>query len=455
MDRKSKLRSREMGHDAPLESESEALSLSPSPPPRIAGNLSSMVVKPSLSSGGGSDLDIGYAADVRPRGSPPHHFRRGPQDPHRHDSPSSNRRRFGSSPLHRRVSPDSFSRRVSQPGIPRGGSPIGLHRRSSPPAFHPRSQRFQNGSGYMQRSGSISPLRRPRVDEGYYDPDFGHPRGSWSGRGMRGRGRGRFRDISPPAFGRGGRSYARGSTSSARAISPAEEEYIHRNDPNLSPREGDWICRNPSCGNLNFARRTYCNNCHKFRFDEPYGSTHSPRRGYASPPPPRDFSQRLPPASPVNRGTRRDFDGYRSPPRGWDMDDPRDFGAGLIPPRRGGKLIDPVRRENLEFRKDSFRGRGKSNWTVDDWEPRGRGRDSFISDSRGANRRSPSPQDRWIRDARGRSRSPVGGRLPRSSFVGRGRESRRYDGPYDGRAGDFDVPRGRGFRRGVPQVRDS
>ncbi|KAK8939363.1 hypothetical protein KSP40_PGU009331 [Platanthera guangdongensis] len=213
-----------------------------------------------------------------------------------------------------------------------------------------------------------------------------------------------------------------------------QKKSIHRNDPNLSPREGDWICRKPICGNLNFARRTYCNNCHKFRFDEPYGSTHSPRRATPALPHPVISLKGYRP-SPGNRGTRRDFDGYRSPPRVGTWTIPGTLARALIPPRRGGKLIDPVRRENLEFRKDSFRGRGRSNWTVDDWEPRGRGRDSFISDSRGANRRSPSPQDRWIRDARGRSRSPVVGRLPRSSFVGRGRESRRYDGPYDGRAG--------------------
>lgn len=300
--------------------------------------------------------------------------------------------------------------------------------------------------GYFQHSGSISPLRRPRVDENYFEQDFGNFHGPRTGRGSRGRG-GRFREISPP-FVRGGRPYGRGSNSSARAVSPIEEEYAHRNDPNLSPREGDWICRNPSCGNLNFARRAYCNNCHKFRFDEPYGSGHSPRRAYVSTTPPRGFSQRMQ-VSPIDRGSRRDFNGFRSPPRDWDIDDPREFNTNLIPPRRGGKLLNPARRENQQFSKNNFRGRGRSNWPVSgDWEHRGR--DAFVSNSRGVNRRPQSPDDRWIQDIRGRSRSPVGGRFPRNPFVGRGRDDHRYDRPYvgNGKASGLNASNVRGYRRG-------
>ncbi|PKU68051.1 uncharacterized protein LOC110093189 [Dendrobium catenatum] len=460
MDRISKMRSRELDLDAAPESESEALSLSPSPAPRIGANLSSMVVKPSASDGGGSDLDIGYATDEGQRGSPPPPRRiNSPQDPQPRDSPSSGRRRVGFSPMHRRRSPDGFRPRVSQPGPHHRGSPLDFHRRGSPLAFHPRSQRFRNDPGYMQRPGSISPPRRLRGDDGYYEPDFGHPRGprSGRGRGVRGRGGGRFRDISPPAFGsgRGGRPYAREYHSSAHIISsPSEGQFVHRNDPNLSPREGDWICRNPSCGNLNFARRTYCNNCDKYRYDEPYGTSRSPRKGYVSPPPHRSFSPKLP-VSPIDRGPRRDFNAYRSPPpppRGWDSDDPREFNTNLIPPRRGGKFLDPVRRGRPDFHKDSFRERGRSDWPANGDYDR-RDRNAFIPESR-ANRLPLSPHDHWIRDTRDRSRSPplppVGGRLSRGSFVGRNRIDRRYDEPYvrNGQPDDLDMAHGRGYRHG-------
>ncbi|XP_020585687.1 uncharacterized protein LOC110028257 [Phalaenopsis equestris] len=237
----TKMRSREFDLDAASESEPEALSLSPSPGPRIGVNLSSMVVKPPASNGGGSDLDIGYDTDDRHRGSPPHQRRlNSPHDVHPRGSPSSSRRRGGYSSLHRRRSPEGFRRRLPQPGLQRRGSAIGLRRRGSPLAFHSRSQRFQNDPGHIQRRGSISPPRRPRVDDGYFEPDFRHPRGPRSGRGMRGRGGGgRFRIFLPPTFWRGGRPYTRGIDSTTHIMSSYGGEFVHINDPNLSPREVD------------------------------------------------------------------------------------------------------------------------------------------------------------------------------------------------------------------------
>lgn len=200
---------------------------------------------------------------------------------------------------------------------------------------------------------------------------------------------------------------------------------------------------------MNFARRTYCNNCHKYRYDEPYGSNRSPRKGYVSPPLRCSYSPKLS-VSPIDRVPRRDFNGYRSPPptRDWDSDE---FSTNLVPSRRGGKIFHPVRREGrLDSRNDNFRERGRPDWSPGGgWERRCRG--AFIDDERRVNRHPLSPHDRLIRDTRDRSRSPIGGRLPKGSFVGRSRYDRRYDGPYArtrGRSDDFDAPHGRGYRHG-------
>nr|DAD35553.1 TPA_asm: hypothetical protein HUJ06_006193 [Nelumbo nucifera] len=132
--------------------------------------------------------------------------------------------------------------------------------RRDPP--YSRSDRFHESSGYGMRAGSSSPMRYRKIEHHYYS-DFDHSGGPQRGRGFRGgRGPGRFRDSSPP-YGRGrggGRSSGRGFDGPGYGLGPFRGEGMSRNNPNVSPREGDWICPEPSCGNLNFARREYCNN---------------------------------------------------------------------------------------------------------------------------------------------------------------------------------------------------
>lgn len=321
--------------------------------------------------------------------------------------------------------------------------------------------------GYIPRADSISPpTRRPKFD-GNYDPEFDHPVGPRFGRGFRGgRAGGRFRDVSPhDGFGRGGRSVGRGHMLERR-VSPSGTEYVHRNDPNLSPREGDWICGNPRCGNLNFARRTYCNNCNKPRFAPGHaGLDRSPRRGYFTSPPRGSPPSFVDP--PLGRGVRREISSYRSPPRGWGTEVSRDFGAGSPPARRvGGRFQDRVRRDDRPDYEDDYRARDKFDWPVgDDWNRR----DVLMPARRGYDQRSPSPRDRWVRGSRDRSRSPLGARpAPKGSYMGRGmgrgRGDRRFDDTYMDRArvdepdlgrrgfhrqDDSFASRGRGDRRGM------
>ncbi|BFG43224.1 hypothetical protein CerSpe_294980 [Prunus speciosa] len=71
--------------------------------------------------------------------------------------------------------------------------------------------------------------------------------------------------------------------------------------------------------------------------------------------PPRCF-----PGPPVDPPLGRSLNGgYRSPPRGWARDGPRDFGAGMPPPRHEGRFPDhQMRRDRLDY-SDNHRGRTK------------------------------------------------------------------------------------------------
>lgn len=209
---------------------------------------------------------------------------------------------------------------------------------------------------------------------------------------------------------------------------------MSRNNPNVRPREGDWICSDPLCGNLNFARREYCNNCKKPRY-RPGGS---PRRGYPGPPPPHAPPRRFP-APPLDLSPGRTMNAYRSPPRGWARDGPRDFGPGAPPPpRQGGRFSDhDMRRDRSDFPDDEYRVRNKFDRPMPmDWGHKDRGRDGLFNERKGFERRPPSPpppplpqRGKWGRDVRERSRSPIRGAQPPKEFrqdmyIERGRDDR-------------------------------
>ncbi|XP_068648760.1 uncharacterized protein [Aristolochia californica] len=311
-------------------------------------------------------------------------------------------------------------------------------------SFYSRSVRFHDNQplGYGMRAGSVSPLRQRKADR-YCGSDFDHPGGPRRGRGFRGgRGTGRFRDFSPPyGRGRGSRPYGRGFGVPSFEPAPFRDEGLPRNNPNVSPREGDWICSDPACGNLNFARRSHCNNCNKIRYGPGSGPVGSPRGRYLGPSPTRG-APRIP-GPPMDRGPRRDMNGYGSPPpRGWGRDSSREFGMGPPPVRHGGRFPDNhLPRERSGYHEeDDYRERGKFDRPVPpDWGlPRDRGRDDFFEDRRGYSARGPrgpplSPpppaaRGHWGHDIRERSRSPFRGSLKdyrRESYMGRGRDDRR------------------------------
>ncbi|PSS20864.1 TATA-binding protein-associated factor 2N like [Actinidia chinensis var. chinensis] len=307
------------------------------------------------------------------------------------------------------------------------------------------SDRFSDKPGYRIRAGSGSPVRR-RNAERRYSPDFDTLSGIPRGRGYgSGRSPGRYRHYSPP-YGRGrgggGRFMDRGFDGPGFGPGPFKGEGLPRNNANVRPREGDWICPDPSCKNLNFARRDHCNNCNRFRY-APGGSP--PRRGYLGPPPPHALPRRFP-GPPMDRSPVRMMNGgYRSPPpRGRARDGPREFGAGGPPHARyEGRFPDHhLRRDRPDYPAEDFRDRSKFDRPMpQDLGNRDRGRDSFFNERKGYERRPPSPplpppmpppRGRWPHDSRERSRSPIRGGPPlppkdyrRDMYMERGRDERR------------------------------
>lgn len=304
---------------------------------------------------------------------------------------------------------------------------------------------YKHLPGYRARAVSGSPVRRRDVDRRYSPAPIERLDGPPRHRGFGGgrdnlRSPGRYRDFSPPhARGRGGRPFGRGfdghGHGHGHGPGAIRGEGMHKNNPNVRPREGDWYCTDPACGNLNFARREYCNNCKRSR----YAPAGSPRR-YGGPPPPMGPPRRFP-GPPMDRSPGRFGNGYRSsPPRGWPRDGPRDFGPGGPPPRHEGRFPDHhLRRDRLDYPDEDFRDRGKFDRPPPpEWGPRDHGRDGFL-DRKGYERRPlsplapppPPPRGRWAdRDMRERSRSPIRGGPPpkefrRDPYMERGREDRR------------------------------
>ncbi|CAK9329396.1 unnamed protein product [Citrullus colocynthis] len=325
------------------------------------------------------------------------------------------------------------------------------------PPQYSRLDRYSDDLGYRIHAGSVSPTRRRDVHR--YISDFDHSGGLTRSREFGGgRDLGRYRDTSPHYSRRisGGRPFGRGVDGPGLASGPFRGERS-KNNPNVRPRDGDWYCSDPLCDNLNFARREFCNNCNRPRT----GAGGSPRRGYVGPSlhsPPRRFA-----AHPVERSPGRTLSEYRSPPRSWARDGPRDIAAGgLAPPRYESRYPDHLRRDRVDYLEDSFRGRSKFDRPVPsaDWTLRDNGRDDFITERKGFERRPPSPplsllpqRGRWAREVRERSRSPIRG--PVRSPLRVSLRSPLSSGlpPKDFRRDVF-VERERDDRRGLGRDRD-
>ncbi|KAI4972013.1 serine/arginine repetitive matrix protein 1 [Hordeum vulgare subsp. vulgare] len=415
----------------------------PPPPQPPRAPLSSLVVRPSPP----PPQDNGASSPSPARSSP---SLVGDAQGRRRGSSLPRRRREFSSPdpriRERRRSPPPPARR--RPGSP----PPPQRRRFSPPGYQPRPPRFYDEpQGYDMHAGPSPPRQRrlessnfddaigPRYTHGCEGNGRGYARG---GRGYEGGGRGyerggrggaRFRDGSPP-YGRGGRSHGRGGYNGpGKEFILIDGEYVHRNDPNLSPREGDWICQNPSCGNLNFARRSHCNNCNKHRYE----SSRSPHRGYFDSPP-RVPARPLGP--PSDRAPPREMARYKPAPRGWGVGDPRSYPA-RSPPDRVGRFPEPLQRERGFRGERELRDPVKFEWSAAEYKQRERPHGGLYLD------RSRSPQGNWGSNMRDRSRSPAGNRPMKGAFLGRGRPDLEYAGSYAGR-GRLDAGRGRGRGRG-------
>lgn len=81
-----------------------------------------------------------------------------------------------------------------------------------------------------------------------YSPDFNHSGGLPRSRDFgSGRDPGRYRDSSPP-YGRGrggGRPFSRAFDGPGLGPGPFRGEGMSRNNPNVRPRDGDWVCSDP------------------------------------------------------------------------------------------------------------------------------------------------------------------------------------------------------------------
>eukprot|EP00249_Psilotum_nudum_P016183 c25701_g1_i2 orf=448-1983(-) len=302
---------------------------------------------------------------------------------------------------------------------------------------------------------SCGPFRQRRLGSYTFDYecDDGHPpsRGDWRGRGRGrgrrwGRGRGRFVDRSPPSFPSLGKNMPPiGRDFNGPGYGPPDRfppsgESFGRNNPNIAPREGDWICSEPTCGNLNFGRRTHCNNCNKPRRE--MGSFDMGGVG-----PAEDMHRpRLPPSfmggPPLEHGMGRGVGGFGPPAAVWNRARPRNFERDLDhrPPEiedgfqpgrdmrersdyheRGG-YRDQERFDRPPMNRDFTRGDHGDRYR----EKRGTDYYDFNDDRH----QSPPYRPTWGRDARERSRSPVRAYLDRRQD-GRRDERRDHKGiPY-------------------------
>ncbi|KAJ6759442.1 hypothetical protein OIU74_026008 [Salix koriyanagi] len=125
------------------------------------------------------------------------------------------------------------------------------------------------------------------------------------------------------------------------------------NNSNVRPREGDWICNDPLCGNLNFSSGEFCHNCQRPRY-RPGGS---PRRGYPGPPPPHAPPRRFPgPSLDLDLSPSWTINGYRSPPQGWARMDPEILGLVAHLPCKGARFADhEMQRDRSDDADDEYR----------------------------------------------------------------------------------------------------